>query len=99
MSYTTRQVIVKNTVITSTEHDVEQLLNLDERMIEWHGLRRGDFLTIETVEVTFDIVERKEYRYGFDGLKRECQENRKERVIATETRKLWKTKARGWYWK
>lgn len=99
MNYTERRAVLDNTIITMSDHEVEQLLNLDERTIDWYGLRRGDVLTIETVETTVDIVAEKEYRYGFDGLKQDRQTNRRERVVSTEARKLWKTKARGWYWK
>jgi len=52
-----------------------------------------------TVEVTAEIVQEREYRYGFEGQLRERCTKRTERIVETEPRlKLWRTKKRGWYW-
>ena len=97
--HTHRRAILDNVVITSIEHDVEGLLNCDERAIAHFGLRRGDVITVETVTVTVETTMVKEHRYGFDGLKRDRVVSESETVDATETHKLWRTTKRGWYWK
>ncbi len=98
-TYTERQAVLDNVQITMNDHEVQSLLNLDEQMMKWHGLRRGDVLTINTVKVSVETAMQREFRFGFDGQRTEQQLSRKQEIIATETRKLWKTKKRGWYWK
>ena len=98
-AYTT-QVEFNGVVLTEIEQEAQDLLNLNPRAIEWHGLKRGDILTFRTVKVTVTIEAYKEHRYGFTGQIRERVTCKKEEVISEDPpRKLWRTGTkRGWYW-
>ena len=98
---TTRTIraVMGNHVITQATFEAEQLLALNPDALDHLGMRRGDEVTFETVDVTVTTELTKEYRYGYTGQTVERIKTRTEQVVATDTRKLWKTKGRGWYWK
>lgn len=97
-THTDIQTIRCNVVLTEMAHLSQALLDLDLGEIKWYGLRRGDIITFRTVEVTSTIETYKEHRYGFTGQIRERVTGTKEKVISEDTRKLWYTAQRGWYW-
>jgi len=97
-THTDIQTIRRNVVLTEMAHLSQAIIDLDPGEIKWHGLCRGDVITFRTVEVTSTIETYKEYRYGHIGQTRERVTNRSERILSEKTRKLWHTKARGWYW-
>jgi len=75
------------------------LSKLDDEVVNLLCLRRGMIAEPRTVEVTAEIIEEREYRYGFNGALRERCTSRSERIIEVRPRlKLWHTKKRGWYW-
>ena len=80
-------------------HDADAIRNLDERMIKYHGLRRGDLVTFETISVSMDITTEREWRFGANGINVKRISNRQKTVLESVTLKLWKTEKKGWYWK
>lgn len=91
--------LVGDSILMSDERDAIKLLACDAEAIKWHRLGRGSVLIFRKVEVTAVIEMIAEWRWGFNGQKRETITNRKERIITEDTpRKLWRTKKRGWYW-
>ena len=98
-TYTTTQVeIIGDSIITEDSPVAQALLELDADHIKWHRLRRGDIVCFRLIEVTAEIEEVPEYRYGWSGQLREQVTSKSEKIISEDTRKLWHTKVRGWYW-
>lgn len=81
-------------------HDAEWALNdVDNEAVLRFSLHRGMIAEPRAVEITAEIVQEREFRYGWSGQLRERYTKRTERIIETGQRvKLWRTKARGWYW-
>lgn len=80
--------------------DADWLLDsLDYEIVSRLCLRRGVIAEPQIVKITAEIVQEREFRYGFNGQLRERCSKRTEQIIETQPRrKLWYTKKRGWYW-
>jgi len=112
IEYQEQRAIVNNTIITMATPDAVAIRNLSEGAIRYHGLRIGDSVTFETVQVTKTITDVKEHRYGFDGQYKKVGSDKKVVVLKSETLKLCKgepsknyrygiseTSKKGWWWK
>ena len=95
---THQQVRIGNEVITEYDHEVEGIRSLEPRWLEYYGLRRGDVVYFETVEETVHAETRREWGHGYTGQEREIVTGRECEVVGSESRKLWHTSKRGWYW-
>lgn len=98
--YQEQQLLLPEENLLVVGSDAKWLLNdLDDEVIRLLCLRRGMIAEPRTVEVTAEIVQEREFRYGWSGQLRERCAKRTERIIKTGKRlKLWHTKTRGWYW-
>jgi len=98
--YQEQQLLLPEENLLVIGSDAEWVLNdLDDEIVHLLCLRRGTIAEPHTVEVTAEIVQEREFRYGWSGQLREQCAKRTECIVKTGQRlKLWHTQARGWYW-
>lgn len=98
--YQEQQLLLVGDNVLLAGHDAEWALDkIDNATVQHLCLYRGMIAEPRTVEVTAEIETYCEFRYGWSGQLRERCARRTERIVETgQRRKLWRTKARGWYW-
>ena len=99
-TYQEQQLLLIDDNVLLIGHDAEWALgNIDNEAVLRFCLHRGMIVEPRTVEVTAEIMQEREFCYGWSGQLRERCTKRTERTVETGQRlKLWRSKARGWYW-
>jgi hypothetical protein len=84
--YSTTKAILDNCIIAEGPHAVD-LRNLTEDALDFYSycLYSGAQITFQRVTVEVDIEQQREWRYGFDGNKRDVVTRKIETVQSEET--------------
>ena len=86
-------------ILTNRTDESNDLLALDPETLDFTGMTRGEVVHVEQVRETSLIEYAKCYRYGFTGqIRPQCLRRDVEVLGTGSARKLWHTKARGFYW-
>lgn len=91
---TVKRARMEQNILTVNTFEAEQLFDLRAEAVAWTGIRSGDIVAFETIEITITYTLRPCYDFGFNGQLREVVTDREERVLSSVSYKLRKRQGR-----